>query len=82
MIHVNATNLRKNLFTLLEETVQYNEPIHIKTKAGNAVLMSEEDYNSLVETLYLSSMPAMEKEITEGLITPPDECIPEDEVEW
>ena len=82
MISINVTNFRKGLFGLLEQTVRYNEPIHISTKDGNAVLLSEEEYNGIVETLYLSSIPYMEKEIIDGINTPVDECIPEDEVEW
>ena len=53
MINTNATNFRKQLFELLEQTVKYSEPVNISTKNGNAILISEEEYNSLIETLYL-----------------------------
>lgn len=79
---INATNLRKNLFTTLEQVIHFNEPIHVSTKDGNAVILSEEDYNSLTETLFLSSMPEMRQKIQEGLHTPVSECIPEDKVQW
>ena len=82
MTNVNATNFRKNLFGMLEQTIKYNEPINISTKEGNAVLLSEEDYNGLIETLYLCSIPGMEEKIVEGINTPIEDCIPEDEVEW
>lgn len=82
MLITNVTNFRKNIFALLEQTIKFNEPVHISTKDGNAVVLNEDDYNSLVETLYLSSIPSMEKAIIDGLNTPIDECIPENEVNW
>ena len=59
MINTNVTNFRKQIFELIDQTVKYNEPINISTKSGNAVLISEEDYNNLVETMYLNSIPGM-----------------------
>ncbi len=82
MISITATNFRKNVFGLLEQTIKYNEPININTKNGNAVLISEDEYRSLQETLYLMSIPGMEEKIIEGLNTPIEECIKEDEVNW
>lgn len=82
MINTNATNFRKNMFSILENTIKYNEPVNISTKEGNAVLLSEEEYNGLMETLYLSSIPGMKEEIIEGINTPVEECISSDEVEW
>lgn len=82
MLNTNITNFRKNIFSLLEQTIKYNEPVNISTKAGNAVIISEEDYNSLMETVYLSSVPQQREKIIEGLHTPLDQCLPETEVEW
>lgn len=82
MLNTNITNFRKNIFSLLEQTIKYNEPVNISTKAGNAVIISEEDYNDLMETVYLSSVPQQREKIIEGLNTPIDECLPENEVEW
>ena len=82
MLSTNITNFRKNLFGMLEQTIKFNEPVNISTKDGNAIVISEEDYNGLMETLYLSSIPAMKEKIIEGLKTPLDECLPEDEVQW
>ena len=59
MINTNVTNFRKQIFELIDQTVKYNEPINISTKSGYAVLISEEDYNNLVETMYLNSIPGM-----------------------
>ena len=82
MINTNIKNFRKDIFGLLEQTVKYNKPINVKTKEGNAVIISEEDYNGLMETLYLSSIPGMKEKIVEGLKTNIEDCIPEDQVEW
>ena len=82
MLHVNATSFRKDLFGLLSQTINYNEPLNISTKDGNAVVLSEEDYNSLIETIYLSSSPKTRQQIIEGLQTPVSECLTEEEVEW
>ena len=82
MITTNTTNFRKNIFSLLEQIIKYNEPVNISTKNGNAVVISEDDYNGLMETLYLCSIPTMRKRIIDGLNTPISECIPEDKVKW
>ncbi|MCD7892330.1 MAG: type II toxin-antitoxin system Phd/YefM family antitoxin [Erysipelotrichaceae bacterium] len=81
MVNMNITNFRKNIFELLEQTIKFNEPINVSTKSGNVVILSEDDYNGLIETLYISSSMMKEK-ITEGLNTSLDECILEEEVEW
>lgn len=82
VINTNITNFRKNIFALLNQTIKFNEPVNISTKDGNAVIISEDDYNGIMETLYLSSAPGMKEKITEGLQTPLDNCIPESEVQW
>ena len=82
MLNTNVTSFRKNIFNILEQTIKFNEPVNISTKDGNAVVISEEDYNGLIETMYLSSIPAVKESIIEGLNTPFSECIPESEVDW
>lgn len=82
MLNTNITNFRKNLFNILEQTIKFNEPVNISTKDGNAVIISEEDYNGLMETVYLSSIPGLKEDIIEGLNTPLEECLREDEVKW
>lgn len=79
MINTNATNFRKQLFELIEQTVKFNEPVNISTKNGNAVLISEEEYNSLMETLYITSIPGMKEKLIDGVNTPIEEC---DDFEW
>ncbi len=82
MLNINITNFRKNIFGILEQTIKFNEPVNISTKDGNAVIMSEDDYNDMMETLYLSSIPGLKDKIVEGLHTAVEDCIPESEVKW
>ena len=82
MINTNITNFRKDIFNILEQTIKFNEPVNISTKSGNAVVLSEEDYNGLMETLYLYSIPGMVESIKAAAAEPIEECIPESEVDW
>lgn len=82
MLDKNITNFRKNILSLPKQTIKYNEPMNVSTKDGNAVIISEDDYNSLVETIYLSSNQKQREKIIEGLNTPLRECIPENEIAW
>ncbi len=82
MTTMTITNFRKNIYSLVENTVKFNEPVNITTKEGNAVMISEDEYNGLIETLYLTSIPGMREKLTEGLDTPLDETVSEEEVLW
>lgn len=82
MTTTNATNFRKDLYNILKNTICFNEPVSICTKEGAAVLLSEEDYRGIMETLYLTSIPDMEKKILDGKNTPLPECVSADEVDW
>ncbi len=70
----NATNFRKNVYKYLDNAIYNNDPVIVTTKSGNAVIMNEEDYRSLMETLYLYSIPGMKESIEEGINTPFEEC--------
>ena len=82
MINTNVTHFRKNVSTLLEQTLKFNEPIHVSTKNGNVVVLSEDDYRGILETLEMNANPFMKQKLLEGKDTPLSECIPESEVEW
>lgn len=82
MYNINITNFRKDIYKVLEQTVKFNEPVNISTKDGNAIVISEEDYRGLMETLNLTSSLEMKEKIVDGLNIPLSECVPEDEVEW
>lgn len=82
MQNINALNFKNDVFNLLSHTINHNQPLQINTDEGNAILLSEEDYNALIETLYLSSTQEMREKILEGLNTPLSECVSEKEVKW
>ena len=67
---------------MLEQTIKWGEPLNVSTKDGNAVVLSEEEYNGLIETVYLCSVPGLKDDIIQGMNTPIKECISEDEVTW
>jgi len=77
---LTATEARSKLYRLIDETTNSHQPIIITGKRGNAVLVSEEDWQLLQETLYLLSIPGMRKSIREGLATSVDEC--EQDIDW
>lgn len=80
MAVVSATKARSSFYKLLDDVATSHEPVLITGKRGNAVLISEEDWRAINETLYLLQIPGMRESIVEGLQTPLEEC--EDEVEW
>lgn len=82
MTNTNATNFRQNMFEYLNQAIMYNDVVNINTKNGNAIVISEEEYNGLLESLYLLSNQRVRQEIIEGMDTPISNCIPVDEVEW
>jgi len=67
MTIVNATEARSRLYSLIDETAETHQPIVITGKRGNAVLVSEEDWNAIAETLYLQSIPGMSESIRKGM---------------
>jgi len=82
MTTTTITNFRKNIYSMIENTVRFNEPVNITTKDGNAVMISEEEYLGLLETLYLTSVPGMKEKLVEGLDTPLSDTLSEEEVIW
>ncbi len=82
MTNTNITNFRKDIYKLLEQTIKFNEPINITTKDGNAVVISEEDYNSIMETLYITSIPSLKDEVISRTKDSEDKYVDESEVKW
>ena len=80
MTTMSATEARKQLYKLLDDVAQSHEPVRITGKRGNAVLVSEDDWRAVQETLYLVSIPGMRESILEGMATPADEL--EGELDW
>jgi prevent-host-death family protein len=80
MSPITVTEARTNLYKLLDEVATTHEPILITGKRSNAILIAEEDWRAIEETLYLLSVPGMRESIIDGLNTSVEECT--DEVEW
>jgi antitoxin YefM len=80
MTTISATEARKQLYKLLDDVAQSHEPVQITGKRGSAVLVSEDDWRAVQETLYLVSIPGMRESILEGMGTPADEL--EGELDW
>jgi antitoxin YefM len=74
MTTVRATEARANLYKLLDQAAESHEPIQIAGKRSKAILISEEDWRSIQETLYLLSVPGMRESIRKGLKTPVEKC--------
>jgi antitoxin YefM len=77
---VTATEARKSLGRLLEEIAVTGEPVLITSKRATAVLVSQEDWRAREATLYLLSIPQMAESIRDGMKTPIDECV--EEQDW
>lgn len=70
MTDLTASEARANLFRLLDDAAATHKPIRITGKRNNGVLVGEEDWNAIQETLYLGSIPRVRTSIQKGLKTP------------
>jgi antitoxin YefM len=77
---LTATEARKRLYSLVDEVKESHEPVQIVGKRNSAILISEEDWRAIQETLYLTSIPGMRESIREGLKTPIEKC--NEDIEW
>ena len=74
MTTLTATQARKKIYSLVDEVNESHEAVQIQGKRGSAVLIAEDDWRALQETLYLSSIPGMKKSILKGMKTPVRKC--------
>ena len=77
---LTATEARTKLYRLIDETSLTHEPVVITGKRGNAVLISEDDWRAIQETMFLLNISGMRESIHEGLATPIEDC--KEEIEW
>jgi len=80
MTAITVTEARKKLYALLDEVSASHEPVHITGKRSSAVLISEDDWKAIQETLYLHAVPGMADSIIKGLNTPVDKC--SEDLDW
>lgn len=80
MTTVTATEARKRLYNLVDNVAESHAPVQIVGKRNSAVLISDEDWRAIQETLYLTSIPGMRESIQAGLKTPVEKC--DKELNW
>ena len=80
MTTLTATAARKSLYNLVDDVAKSHDPIQIIGKRHSAVLVSEDDWRAIQETLFLTSVPGMRESIQKGLNTPIEEC--SEELAW
>lgn len=74
MTTLSASEARKRLYTLVDEVKETHQPVQIVGKRSSAVLVSEDDWKAIEETLYLASIPGIRESIKKGLKTPVEKC--------
>ncbi len=80
MTKISVSEARTKLYSLIDEAVESHKPVVITGKGGNAVLLAEEDWNSINETLYLLSIPGMGESIVDGMDADIEKC--HEELDW
>jgi antitoxin YefM len=80
MTTLTATDARKKLYSLLDDVADSHETVRITGKRNSAILIAEEDWRAIQETLYLNSIPGMRESIIKGLRTPVKKCAKE--LDW
>lgn len=80
MTTITATKARNNLYSLIDEANESHIPIQITGKRGNAVLVSEDDWKAISETIHLSTIPGMVESIKEGMNAKIEDC--SETLEW
>ncbi len=77
---ITATRARANLYRLMEEAAVTSEPVQITGKRTSAVLVADDDWHAIQETLHLLAIPGMRESIREGMETKLDDCV--EELDW
>jgi prevent-host-death family protein len=80
MTTITATSARNQLYSLIDKANESHIPIQITGKRGNAVLVSEDDWRAISETIHLSTIPGMVDSIKKGMEEKIEEC--SDSIEW
>jgi PHD/YefM family antitoxin component YafN of YafNO toxin-antitoxin module len=71
---ISATSARSDLYRLIDSTLSDHEPVQITAKRGNAILVAEDDWRAIQETLFLLSIPGMRDSIRAGMAEPVEKC--------
>jgi PHD/YefM family antitoxin component YafN of YafNO toxin-antitoxin module len=79
---INISQARQNIFSLADEVVEFSEQILVTGKKHNIVLVSEDDWNAIQETLYLTSIPGFVESIREAEKEPESELVSMESINW
>jgi antitoxin YefM len=79
---LTVREVRDNLYRLIDEVAEHHKPILISGKRNNAILISKEDWDSIQETIYLSSIPGMADSIRAAAAEPLEECVAVEDLDW
>ena len=83
MTSISATNLRKDLYRTIEQVNESCTPVMVTNSKGKgAVLVGEDEWAAIEETLYLMGIPGMAESLIEGMQAGPEDCVSEDELNW
>ena len=75
-----TSQARTNLFGILEYTAQSHDPVYVVGKHNKAVILAEEDYRAIIETLYISSIPGLKESILKSRDEPLESCT--EDIDW
>lgn len=76
-----SSEARKNFLRIIDQVAESHIPITVKGKRNNAVIISENDWEDIQETLYIASHPELHKALVEGINTPFEECVPLEDID-
>lgn len=79
---LSVREARDKLYRLIDELAESHQPVVISGKRNNAVMISQEDWEAIQETLYLVSIPGMKESIQEAATEPIDQCIAIEDLDW
>jgi antitoxin YefM len=82
MEHLSVREARDNLYKLIDEVSEHHSPVLIAGDRNNVVLVSQEDWDAIQETIYLNSIPDMIQSIQSAAQEPIEECIDIKELDW
>ena len=71
---ITATSARSDLYRIIDSAQSTHEPVQITGKRGNAVLVAEDDWRAIQETIYLLGIPSMRDSIVKGMAEPVEDC--------
>jgi PHD/YefM family antitoxin component YafN of YafNO toxin-antitoxin module len=79
MENMDIVQAHNNFFDVADRVIEYDSVVNISTEKGNVIMLNERDYNGLMETLYLLSIPGNREKLLTGMNTPFEDCV---ELDW